>query len=380
MQLDSPPVASLTAYIINVWISVVPLTVASMLWYRLLHRTLTARLAAVFTLLTLLGTALFPYATQIWGHPTSAAMVMMALWALGDFDLRPKRVLLCGLFVGLAVLFDFLAVPIALAICLALAIRHPRSLTHLALGGTGPALLLLAYQAYCFGSPFTLPTAGTQEIFLDDDRVLGLFGGVNPEALFQMTFGTYRGIFFHMPLLVAATLGLGLWVKRDRSDPRVWVCIGGFITTLLWIATCNGSHGGATVCPRYLIVALPLLMLGLLELPRLAHYRWLVAALALPSLMNMLAIASVSPLVADKMPNPLFNETYPVLLTGNLQPYTLPVRLIQFHPEFSQWEEVTAWNWGDVFGLNGLLRLLPLFVFGTLCVWMLLRATAASGV
>jgi hypothetical protein len=54
-------------YWMNLGVSVMPLAVASLLWYRLLARRVSAARAATLTLLTFLGSALFPYSTQLCG-------------------------------------------------------------------------------------------------------------------------------------------------------------------------------------------------------------------------------------------------------------------------------------------------------------------------
>jgi hypothetical protein len=380
-NIDEPVIEILNAYLINLWVSVVPMTVAVVLFYRLLWRRLSAPRAAALALLTWFGTALFPYATQLWGHSTTAAFVMMALFWL-DRALEtgaPRAATAAGACLGLGLLCDYLVLPLVAAVVLAVGLSRPRNLIRLGLGGSIPASLLLGYHWYCFGGPFVLPTHGSHPVFVDKARLFGVFGVVSPRALFELTLGTSRGLFLQMPLLVVALLGLVLWGRRNRRDLLLWIIVLASVATLLEVASFNGWHGGATVCARYLIPTIPLLMLGLRELPK---SRWATVTLftcAVPSLFHMLALAAVSPIVPDKMRAPLYREIIPRLLLGDLHPYPFPIRLQLLHPEFVLWQRITVWNWGDVLGLSGASRLLPLVAIvgaGSAALWWATQRTA----
>jgi hypothetical protein len=239
-----------------------------------------------------------------------------------------------------------------------------------------PALLLLGYQWYSFGDPFALPTSGMNRAFVDESRALGMFGGFTPLALFGSTFGTFRGMFFQMPILLVAACGYVFWWRRSPRDPVLWLGLCVCVASLLWLSTFNGWHGGATVCARYLIVSLPLLLLGLSELPCNRLSRALVAVLGAASSLSMLAVATVSPLAPERLPNPLFNETFPRFFAGEHHPYVLPLRLTRLHPDFEQWSAVTVWNGGDIVGLGGAWRIAPLLVIALGLVgvlWCLVR-------
>jgi hypothetical protein len=226
------------------------------------------------------------------------------------------------------------------------------------LGGTGPAFLLLLYQWYCFGDPLQLPTEGTNPMFVDERRALGLFGWPSGVALFQMTVGPYRGLFLQMPVLAGAVLGFARWRRRDPTDPLLWLCAVSSVATLVWVASFNGWHGGATVSARYLIVVLPLAALALRELPMDRRGRRLLAVLAVPSVLAMLAIAAVSPLVGEWHLNPFIGDVIPDFLRGALHPHDLAIRLQRLSP-IGDWRALSAWNWGDLAGLPGSWRLVP---------------------
>ncbi len=354
VDLSRPALHHVNAYLINLWVSVLPIALAMMAWSRLLAQRAGPVAGTRLALLTFFGTALFPYATQLWGHTTAAAFVMFAIAA---FDAR--RFVLAGLCSGMAVMSDFLVLPILAGLGIVIALRTRRSIWPFVLGGSGPALVLGLYLWYCFGSPFHLPTEGTNPMFVDDQRALGLFGWPSGVALFQLTVGPYRGLFLQMPLLLVAIAGFVAWRRRAPSDPLFWLCLGSAFATLLWVSTFNGWHGGATIAARYLIVVVPLVALALRELPADRAGLAVLAVAAAPSLLNMLAIAAVSPLVREEALNPLFGEVLPGFLDGRLHPHVLPIRLQGLDPDVSAWGRMAAWNWGDFVGLRGVNRVLP---------------------
>ncbi len=359
-DLTSPVIQHANAYLINLGVTVLPLAVAMACWATLFARRTGPVAATALALGTFFGTALFPYATQLWGHTTAAAFAMLAVWAF-DRARATRRAGFCtaaGLFGGIAVLSDFLAAPVAAAIAIAIWLTERGWLWRLIAGGAGPAVCLFTYQWYSFGGPWHLPTDGTNPMFVDHARALGLFGWPSGVALFQMTVGPYRGLFVQMPLLLAAIIGFRRWWRRAPEDPTLWICLGSSVATLLWVSTFNGWHGGASVSPRYLIVVLPLVALALREVSDTARERWTLAALAVPSVATMLAIAAVSPLVGEFVLNPLFGEIWPQFLTGHLHPHVLPIRLQDLDADVG-WRAAAAWNWGDLVGLSGLLRVTP---------------------
>ena len=353
-DLSQPSLHHVNAYVINLWVSVLPIVLAIVGWSRLLARQAGPVRGIGLALLTFFGTALLPYATQLWGHATAAAFVMFAVAAL-----ERRRIALSGGCMGMAMLSDFLVLPVLAGIAIVIALRDRRQLVRWIAGGSGPALALFLYLWYCFGSPFHLPTEGTNPMFVDNQRALGLFGWPSGVALFQLTVGPYRGVFLQMPLLLAAVAGFVYWRRRAPSDPLYWVCLGSSVMTLLWVSTFNGWHGGASIAARYLIVVLPLVALALRELPAGRAGLAVLVVAAVPSVLHMLAIAAVSPLVREEALNPLFGELLPRFLDGQLHPHVLPIRLQGLDPNVEAWGRMAAWNWGDFLGLRGLARVLP---------------------
>jgi hypothetical protein len=126
----------INAHLLNVALAVVPAALAALLFFQLLRSSsgLREREALGLTLLLFFGTALFPYATQLWGHTSVAAFGVFALYFL--YCGVPGGFALSGFCAGLAVLGEYSAVISLLGIALLLAAgRRWRALLHFGLGG-----------------------------------------------------------------------------------------------------------------------------------------------------------------------------------------------------------------------------------------------------
>ncbi|NRA32738.1 MAG: hypothetical protein HRU17_05295 [Polyangiaceae bacterium] len=369
------------AYWINVGVSAFPVAMlAGALVFFLSALGLSAGRAFALALMVVLCTPLFPYSTQIWGHPTACAFSMFAL--LLAHRGTPGSVALAGLCAGVATTCDYLnVIPTVGTAALVLA-SNRRLVGHYVLGGALPAVALMAYHTVCFGGPLSTAAAASQAVFLDEERFLGMFGAVNPEALWQITFGLRRGILLQCPLLLLTAWGFFRWYGRNARDPLLWVCAGVASSYLLANSTFNGWHGGATVSARYLISSMPFWLLALKELPATRSARGLLVALGAWSAVNMLAIAAVNPLQPEKLPNPLYGTTYELFLAGHLTPFGRELRTIVYHADWPAYKIWTMFNWGQLMGLHGMTSLLPLFAMlatlGGAAVWVLRRGEQSA--
>ena len=104
---------------------------------------LSRRCGVLLTVGLYLGTLLWPYSTQFWGHATATAFLVIGLWLLAQHTDRAW--LGSGFFLGLAVLSEY-AVVITLASVLAfLAVRQRwRALAVVGAGGL-PVLVVFGF-------------------------------------------------------------------------------------------------------------------------------------------------------------------------------------------------------------------------------------------
>lgn len=359
LSLDAFWVASLNAYVLNVLLSVVPVAVGLVGFDWLLRRRGCAPPRAfVLSLGLFFATPLFPYTTMLFGHTLAAACLIGAL--VGVEHGSPRALFAAGLAAGVGVITDYLLAPFAALLTLWQLVRRRREAWPLIAGGAGPALAMLGYHALCFGSPLALPTDSTNPQFLEADRALGMFGAPSSTALWQLTLGTYRGLFLGSPWLLLAVPGC-LYARRQGVRPdELAFWLAACLAHLLLVAGFLGWDGGATVSPRYLIPSLPLVVLCLAWVPATSRWRSALVALGAVSALNMFAIAAVSPLVPDGTRNPLFGLTWDLLSRGHLSPYPLPIRLQALNPAWEGLAPWSAWNLGELLGLRGRASLLPL--------------------
>lgn len=307
------------AYLINLWVSVLPVALSAVFFFGL-ARTLTGseRRALGLTFILYGGTLMFPFSTMLWGHATAAALVVMSLAAFVGSG--PRRLFWSGLFAGLAVLTDYGAAPLPALLVAAAAVsgdRRPK-LAALALGGLAPAVAFAAYHWTLFGSPLTLASSHSPPGMLRESEIGGLFGSLQPGAFGGLTISTRRGLFFFMPVLLMS-LGVAAHMLR-RTDGRLrsvrepagparppdhqalaWIAIGCAALIFLSNLSFNGWHGGVTAGPRYQIVALPFYVVLLAFLPERAWMGYALLLLACVSFANMFVIAAVSPMAPDAL-------------------------------------------------------------------------------
>ncbi|MCB0337116.1 MAG: hypothetical protein KDD62_12450, partial [Bdellovibrionales bacterium] len=375
LNLDAatPKVALINSYLLNVWVSVLPATFGLFYFAFLVRRAgATERASVTLSFVLGFGTLYFPYSTQLWGHGSACAFLIMSVFFI--VRQRSSDISLAAACMGFAVLMDFLA---ALPACLSLLLFHRTQRTEVMryiVIGLAFAGVLLLYNRACFGAFFVMPTDHMNPAFVDHDGLMGMFRSFQGEALFGLTLSLRRGIFVMMPILIFSIYGFARGLLNRERDKLFWYALL-VASSLLGVNVCfNGWHGGATVAARYQIIALPF---WLLALARVNLQGFLFKVCTLISVANMLVIASFGVLCPDSHANPLYGAAYPfvvrallhnhvsfglpILPFGNLTPMPLPIRLQALDGSLPRYGNFTAWNWGELIGVSeGLSLALPI--------------------
>ncbi|HEV7767329.1 MAG TPA: hypothetical protein VGQ76_20170, partial [Thermoanaerobaculia bacterium] len=251
-----------------------------------------------------LGTPLFAYSTMLFAHVPSALLLLVA-WLLldGTFERRP---FLAGMAIGAATCINYLCAPIAIVLLLLL--RSRRDALRFVAGGVPFAIALAAYQLAAFGSPFRTSIATMNPAFIERGALLGIFHLPRLDALWGITFSPYRGLFYLAPILLVALAGI---VASKR-----WTIVAAFALLLLLNASFNGWHGGYAVGPRYLILVIPLLALGLTFL--LPRARLIIVIAGAISLLFNIAVTAVDPQPPDILRDPIGRYALPSLIAGSV--------------------------------------------------------------
>jgi hypothetical protein len=333
-----------------------------------------------------LGTIAYVYSIWYYSHQI-CAVLLFAAFLLLFYQVRHKppgrRVLLAalgaGFLAGYSVVSEYPTILVAalLGIYL-LVVARARKQTAAAFiaGMVPPAILNLGYNVAAFGQPFATGYLHLHSWAYHNNvqgGPLGLAGlgsyGVQPPTLnsfWQITFGTYRGIFLLSPVLLLFFAGAAfMWHRRDLR-PEWWLCVGVVVLYFLVDASrgqdMNGWSGGSSVASRHLVPMLPFMVVPMVFGLRHRAFRlaFLVLGAVSVAVMFMIVAATYPFPYQDK--NPLMNEVFPSFFHGQI---------------LSNWVLI----WRSIFGLDGVASLLPFFAL-ILClvgriVW-LLRARPLS--
>ena len=332
------------------------------------RRDISAPWAATIALTAAFATELFPYATIFMVPVTCGALLLFALIASRDAA--------AGFAAALATAMNYLCAP-ALII---LGLTRPRKLRYAA-GAIAPLVLLAIYQKLCFGSFLTASVQKLPNRFLTKGAAFGLFTLPTREAVWGISFSPYRGLFYFAPVLIAFVAGAIFWLidRRDRLELAAIVLI--FIIFFVTNSSFNGWEGGFGIGARYLVPAIPLLMLVILRCR--GWMRPVVIALAIISFAINFAATAVDPQPSGTIPRPLSQYIVPLLIDGHFSPdvpITPPWSAASFtghtsvnrltfdeaivfsrHPPGSPASEWTSFNLGEpMFGAGDARSLIPI--------------------
>lgn len=221
----------------------------------------------VVLLALLFGTPLLAYGLLLFAHALAAAALFGAFLLLflpPSTVVRARRDLAGGALLGLAVLSEYpVAVPAALLVAVLLFVDRRRA-ARAVLGGLPFALLLGLYDAACFGSPFALSSGHERAGSFQALAGSGLFGVSfpSPVTLLRLLLDPARGLLLFSPVLLAALPALPA-VRRATTRSAFAALAGVPASLLLVYAGYPNWHGGWTTGPRYLVAALPFLVLPL---------------------------------------------------------------------------------------------------------------------
>ena len=333
-----------------------------------------AAVAGAATLLTFLGTTLFPYATVLQGHALAAAWLLLFFHGCFPAEGAPtsRGSVLAGVAAAGALATEILTAPALIILGgLSLVRRRDEAVRHalLVFVGALPGLVLLGvYQQIAFGSPFSFGYQYVALPFFQEKMQGGFFGigAPNVRVAASLLFGPYRGLFFACPVLLAAAVGLAVSLRHGHRRLQALGVVLVFVVYLAMNSGYSTWHGGWAIGPRHLVMTIPLLALGLpLALARHPKTTFALGAL---SVLFMLAATSVQPEVPEDIANPIFDHVLPHWVRGelsigeqsfaDLQPSRMDPTLPDRHDAFLA---------GEIAGLPGLAALLPIFA-----AWFLL--------
>jgi hypothetical protein len=304
-----------------------------LLTFELLRRRTRLRAALLGSIFVTLGTPIYDYATSFYGHTPAAAFLLGALVCLDPYAsakgdaVPPARLRWAGLCLACAPGCEYMtAVPSAViaAFFLLRSRRRADALLQLAAGALVPVLLVCGYHWLAFGAPWRTGYSFITNPQFRDGQSKGLLGitALRPEALYGLTFGVSRGLFFIAPV---ALLGLVYTARRAivRADWCARVGLLAFALLFLLNASYFVWWGGAAAGPRHLVPALGFLAIGLGDplWARAKIPRYVTLVLGAVSIANVAALALVG-IEAPEFGNVLTDFAWRRLLAGHIS--TMP--------------------------------------------------------
>jgi hypothetical protein len=353
-----------------------PSALLGVLIYRFSTRFRTGRRAQIGLVLGYgLLTPAFAYAWAFYGHQLSAMLLFGAFWLafqIGEManerdaggqsslpaDQTPRlalRLLAIGLLLGYSVITEYPSVLVAGILGLYTLYNLYRLGRWQQIGWVIPPAALVAvgwmvYNTAIFGGPLKLGYG--ESTLWQTQHQTGFMSLTLPhgEALWGITFGVFRGLFFLSPWLLLCMPGFWLWWRTREYRPEFWVALTSGLAFLLFNASSIMWWGGFAVGPRYMLPALPFMVLPVaFALRQWGSQPWLRALLALLFGWSLIATWGLTlaeqAFPPDTVPNPLLEYAWPNWQAGNI-----------------------ARNVGTVVGFLHWWSLVPLVVAATLVV------------
>jgi hypothetical protein len=211
------------------------------------------------------GTPMLFYARSFFSHAWAASLLFFA-WELlrrGETAPGARRApaiaVLAGFLAGVATISEYTVAPIALFLAVRACVGAPRRRALLFALGAFPALmLLLAYNAAAFGSPFILSYAreATPQFAKIASSGFAGFRHPSPWIALGYLFHPARGVLVFSPFLAWSALGVVRWWRSRESRPDCAFVLAAISLFFVLLSTYPNWHGGGSLGSRYLLPGL----------------------------------------------------------------------------------------------------------------------------
>jgi hypothetical protein len=283
-KLGGPPTLRELTWWARLLAGVVPvLVIAAVAWGRM-RSAYGGPISTAAVVLFVFGTPMFAYGRLFYGHALAAALLFAGTSVIerGSAQARRPELVLGGMLAASAVIVEygaaFAGLPIAVMLAWPLLRRSGAAagpnrslaaeLAAIALAGAViPILLLVAYQRAAFGSAVATGyhhAADPGFAQLHGQGLLGL-GAPRWDNVITHLLSLDAGLLVWSPLVVIGCVGLARLARRGGELQRVARLQLGIFAVVLIMGLGLSFEGGWRVGPRYLVVALPMLILGIAE-------------------------------------------------------------------------------------------------------------------
>jgi hypothetical protein len=306
--------------------------------YRIAKNFFCSERAAIFVAFAYaFSTISWPFATFLFQSDVSALFVLLALYFAmnavrrteGSSRLRVGNFLLCGLAIGTALTVDYvdgILLPVFLGY---LIIARGGSISPRIKGAASFLLtsligvLLLAFYNYSnFGTFYT----SSEQLYQHSPGLFSSFSFFLPSGLFLNLFTPLRGLFFYSPIMAAGLFGIYKQFKSSSFNRNSLFILLVFLAIVIPYSMFYGPAAGNSFGPRYLIPAMPLLLLPIGSVIDDSHGKWTGAVLWLlyllysvgVSINGLAALEGAIPPTMQWFSSPLISDVLPALARGQL--------------------------------------------------------------
>jgi hypothetical protein len=303
-----------------------------------------------------LGTVALPYSTVFYSHQLGAVLTFAAFFLVFRirWEAAPRwHLWAAGGLLGFALLAENPTAIMAIAVGLyaVIGLRDWKVSLPLAIGALPFAVAFLAYNYVRFGDPLELGYQYHATFTQHAQAGPAGFAGFRWQALWDVSFSPYKGLFFRSPFLLLSLPGfIKVWQARQYRLELLasfLILVGYFIHA----SSFYDWGGGHTAGPRYLVAMLPFMVWPMVWLLKTPIWRWFFGLLAAIAIV----LIGAETLAGQHFPyqdlrNPWVEYIWPSWRRGDI-----------------------ARNLGTVLGLNSWYSLIPLFLFVGVSAWILLR-------
>lgn len=322
------------------------LIILGLAWGRL-RQLYPGSVCAAALVLWVFGTPIFTYARLFYGHALAACLLYLGVVLIerGSASGRHGPLALGAVCASAAITVEYGAAfaGIPLAALLLWPVISPRSERSRRLSGAKqgalalvcaliPVALLALYQRAAFGSAFATGyhhAADPGFAALHGQGLLGL-GFPRWANLVTHLFSPSTGLLFWSPLVVPAVLGLIHLSRHGGPQARAARLQLGVFAVILLMGLGLSFSGGWRVGPRYLVVALPMLILGLAGF--LERWRDASRAVHQAAAFGLLSFTAGWSLLANSLAATLWPHLDPTNITEPFGAVLLPLWEHGFRP------------------------------------------------
>ena len=214
------------------------------------------------------STISWPFATYFFQSDVTAMFDLLAVYftirITRSGDARVRDAVLAGLSVGVALTTDYvnaILIPI-IGAYLILSLRasgrpFPRIAAGFLLASLLGVLLIGLYNEAIFGTAFHT----TEQVYLNSATPFGEFSTPVYQGIFLNLFSPLRGLFVYSIFLVLGALGLAGMLRGKSHRTEAVLLLACFLGIFLPYSAWYDPVGGAAFGPRFLVAAIPFLLI-----------------------------------------------------------------------------------------------------------------------